>query len=282
MTYLITAATGTVGSRVVARLLERGERPRVFVRDAKKARERFGHSVEIAVGDLADPASLRAALDGVDALFLVNSGPEIPVRDRAAAIAAKDAGVTHLVKLSSMDAQQCVGTGAWHARGEAAIRETGIAFTFVQPTGFMSNALEWAHSIKTEGIVRAPTGQGPIPFIHPEDIAAVAAEALTSRHYLGESLPITGPQALSYAEMTARLSEAIGKPLTFESIDEDQERAEMLAGGAPIEIVDAHLSIYRAIREGRLAAVTGNIERVLGREPRTFAQWARENATVFR
>jgi len=252
------------------------------VRNAQKALARYGNSVDVAVGDLADASSLRASLTGVDALFLVNSGPEIAGRDRAAATAAKAAGVKHLVKLSSMDTQRCVGTGVWHARGEAAIRDAGISFTFVQPTGFMSNALEWAHSITAESVVRAPTGEGKIPFIHPDDIAAVVTEALTSSNYVGASLPITGPLALSYAEMTAQLSSAIGKPLTFESVDEEHERREMLAAGAPIEIVEAHISIYRAIREGRLASVTGTVERILRRKPLTFAQWARENAAAFR
>ena len=122
MNYLISGATGDIGSRVVKCLLERGERPRVFARDARKARERFGERVDVAVGDLDDAGSIYAALAGVDALFLVNSGPEIANRDAAAAQAAKAAGVRHLVKLSSMDAQQDVGTGVWHARGEAAIR----------------------------------------------------------------------------------------------------------------------------------------------------------------
>jgi (4-alkanoyl-5-oxo-2,5-dihydrofuran-3-yl)methyl phosphate reductase len=281
MTYLITGATGTVGSRVVELLMQRGHRPRVFVRNPEKALARFGNRVDIAVGDFADTASLRAALEGVGALFLVSSGPELAARDQAAAIAAKIAGVTHLVKLSSMDAQQHVGTGAWHAQGEAAIRAVGIPFTFVQPAGFMSNALEWAKTIKAEGVVRSPTGDGKIPFVHPDDIAAVAVEALTVPQYIGASLPITGPQALSYAEMTAQLAAAIGKLLRFEAISEEREQQEMVQGGAPAAIVAAHLSIYRAIREGRLAAVTDTVERILHRKPRTFAQWAQENVGTF-
>src|SRR5277367_6508030 len=173
MNYLITGATGDIGSRVVKHLLALGARPRVFARDARKSRERFGDRVDVAVGDLADAGSLFAALAGVDALFLVNSGPEIASRDELAAKAAKAVGVKLLVKLSSMDAQQGVGTGVWHARGESAIRASGIAFTFVQPAGFMSNALGWAASIKPGGVVRAPTGDGRIAFIHPDDIAAV-------------------------------------------------------------------------------------------------------------
>src|SRR5271156_6445325 len=157
MTYLITGATGDVGSKVVERLIKSGERPRVFVRDANKVRH--SDRVDVFIGDLADGLSLRTALEGVDGFFLVNSGPEIPVRDEVAAIAAKDAGVKHLVKLSSMDVQQGLAIGAWHERGEAAIRASGVPFTFIQPTGFMSNLLAWSRSIKAEGTVRSSTGR---------------------------------------------------------------------------------------------------------------------------
>ena len=282
MTYLITGATGDIGSRVVERLLERGDRPRIFVRDMEKARARYGDRVDIVLGDLADAESLLAALGGVDALFLVNSGPELASRDEAAAKAAKAAGVKHLVKLSSMDAKQDVGTGAWHARGESAIRASGITFTFVQPAGFMSNALGWATSIKAEGVVRAPTGDGRIAFIHPDDIAAVATKALATREYGGKSLPITGPEALSYAEMTAKIGAAVGKPLRFQPISDEQERHHMIESGDPAEIVAAHVSIYRAIREGRLAIVTDNVDRVVGQRPIAFDRWVQENAAAFR
>jgi (4-alkanoyl-5-oxo-2,5-dihydrofuran-3-yl)methyl phosphate reductase len=282
MTYLITGATGTVGSRVVELLLERGQRPRIFVRNPEKARAHYGDRVDITVGDLTDTSSLSSALKGVDRLFLITSGPQIANLDQEAANAANSAGVKQLVKLSSMDAQQNIGTGAWHARGEVAIRASGIPFTFVQPTGFMSNALEWASSIKAEGVVRAPTGDGKIPFIHPDDIAAAATEVLSTRKYLGESLPITGPRALSYAEMTAQIATATGKPLRFEAVSDEYERQEMTKRGAPLAIIDAHISIYRSIREGRLAKVTDNVEGILLRKPLSFAQWAQENAAAFR
>jgi uncharacterized protein YbjT (DUF2867 family) len=281
MTYLITGATGAVGSRVVKLLLERGERSRIFVRDADKARARYGDRVDIVVGDLGDAASLLAGLQRADAIFLVNSGPGLASRDEAAATVAKAAGVKHLVKLSSMDSRQDVGTGVWHARGESAIRAAGIAFTFVQPAGFMSNALGWAGSIKSEGVVRAPTGDGRIAFIHPDDIAAVATAALTTQAYLGESLPIGGPEALSYAEMTAKISATIGRPLRFQPISDEEERRHMIEGGDSEEIVAAHISIYRAIREGRLAIVTGDVERVTGRKPIAFNRWVRENTAAF-
>ncbi len=283
MVYVITGATGNVGSLVVERLIARGHRPRIFVRDADKARARYGERVDIIAGDLADAKTLMPALAGADALFLVNSGPELAALDELAANTAKAAAVRHLVKLSSYDArEQNVGTGIWHAAGEAAIRASGIPFTFVQPSGFMVNALWWAPSIKAEGVVRSATGDGKIPFIHSDDMADVAIKALTVSEYIGQSLAITGPEALSYADMTAKIGAAIGRPLRFQPISDEEQRRMMIDSGDPAKVVTAHLSIYRAIREGRLAAATDTVERVLGRTAITFDQWVHENAAAFR
>jgi uncharacterized protein YbjT (DUF2867 family) len=287
MQYLITGATGDIGLKVVHHLLERGIRPRIFVRDAEKARRCFKTRVEIFVGDLAEPTSLEAALHGIDKLFLVNTGPQIPVRDETAARAAKSAGVQHLVKLSSLDVQQNLAIGAWHERGEAAIRAIGIPFTFLQPTGFMSNLLAWSSSIKQEGVVRSSTGNGRRPFIHSDDIAAVAATVLTTavgakQNYLGQSLPLTGPEALTFAEVTKKISVAIGKPLTFQPISDEEARHRYAAAtGAPEEETEAHVNLWRAIREGRLATVTHTVEQVLGRKPISLDRWVQENVAAF-
>src|SRR5262249_6215161 len=148
MKLLITGATGNVGSLVTRRLIAHGHRPSVFARDAQKARELFGGHVEIRVGDLAKVGpSLSEALAGIDGLFLLNSGPRLAARDRAVASAARDAGVRHLVKLSTLDVLTGVGTGPWHARGEEAVRQSGVPYTFIQSAAFMSNALGWAQSI---------------------------------------------------------------------------------------------------------------------------------------
>jgi uncharacterized protein YbjT (DUF2867 family) len=252
------------------------------VRDPEKARSRFSDRVEVFVGDPADPLTLQPALAGVDEFFLVNTGPQIPMRDEVAAKGAKAAGVRHLVKLSSMDVEQGLAIGAWHEQGEAAIRASGIAFTWVRPTGFMSNLLAWATSIEAEGIVRASTGNGRRAFIHSDDIAAVATKALTTRQYDGESLTITEPEALSFADVTDKIGSAIGKRLWFQPMSDEEARQRYAATGASAPDVDAHVSLWRAIREGRLATVTNTVERVLGRKPIALEQWAVENAAAFR
>jgi uncharacterized protein YbjT (DUF2867 family) len=152
---------------------------------------------------------------------------------------------------------------------------------FVQPVGFMSNALEWARSIRADGMVRASTGEGRIAMIHPDDIAEVATQALTTSSFEGQALPITGPKSLSYREMTAAIGAAINKPLTFEAISDEQARANLLRFGLTPSLADALIVLWREVREGLVSVVTNNVERVTGRKPLPFERWVHENAAAF-
>ena len=282
MKYLVIGATGNIGSRVTQRLIARGERPSVFVRSAKKAKVLFGDQVDIHAGDLETPrSSLAAALAGIEGVFLVSDGPDLDTRDRTVAFAAKSAGVRHVVKLSTLDVHTGVGTGPWHARGEAAVRESGVAFTFIQAAGFMSNALGWSDAIREEGVLRSSTGKGKIAFIHPDDIADVATAALTTRNHDGQSLVITGPEALSYGEMAATIGGAIGKRVRFEELSDKQAFAGVVGWAGKGPYADALVDIWRAVREGRLATVSDGVKQVIGREPIPFNRWAEENADAF-
>ena len=282
MNYLIAGATGDVGSRVVKLLLECGEKPRILVRDVNKARSYFADTVEVSQGDLGEPTAVRNALEGIDEFFLVNSGPQISARDRIAAQAAVDAGARHIVKLSSMDVELGLAIGAWHERGEAAIRASGIEHTFVRPSGFMTNLLAWSEAIRTDGVVGSSTGDGKRPFIHSNDIAAVVLEALTTRRYDGQILRITGPEALRFADITERIAAALRRPLRFERISDEEARRRYAATGASDEETEAHVALWRAIREGRLGSVTDDFELMLGRKPIGLDQWIHENLDAFR
>jgi len=281
--YLVTGATGNIGSRVVKRLLDRGDRPRVFVRDAEKARARYGGRVDVSVGDFESAADMTAALAGIDAFLLVSSVDRLAARDAVAAKAAKAAGVKHLVKISSIAVpQKNIGTGIWHAQGEAAIRASGVPFTFIQSAGFMENCLWWANTIRSEGVVRSAAGAGKSPVIHSDDIADVAVKALTTEAYMGESLPVTGPELLSYPEMVVKIGALIGKPLRFEAISDEEERRQLVARKRPTPLIEALISVFRAMREGRLARLTDTVERVLGRKPLSFDRWLQEYGAAFR
>jgi uncharacterized protein YbjT (DUF2867 family) len=195
-------------------------------------------------------------MKGMHTLFLVNVGPEIPQWDQAAATIAREEGLQRIVKLSSLDVEQGLAIGAWHEKGEAAIRASGVAFTFVRPTGFMTNLLAWAHSIKTEGIVRSSTGNGGRPFIHSEDIAAISVAALLDGEHTGQILSITGPKSLTFGDATQIISHATGKTLAYQTISDEEagERYSRFSGS--LQETQAHVALWRAIRNGRLAAIT--------------------------
>lgn len=281
MKYLVTGATGNIGSLVTQRLLDAGERPCVLVRDAKKAQKLFGGRVEIRVGDLTSSRNeLTAVFQGCDALFLVNTGSDLGERDRTCALAARDAGVHHLAKLSTLDVNTGVGTGPWHARGEEAIRECGVRHTFIQTSAFMSNALSWADSIRMDGVLSSSTGEGKIAFIHPDDIADVVVSVLSNEETANDALVITGPKALSYREMATTIGEAIGKSVRYEILSDANAMADALTW-ADRAYAEALVDIWRTIREGRLATVSDGVQQRLGRTPKSFGDWIGENVRYF-
>jgi uncharacterized protein YbjT (DUF2867 family) len=129
--------------------------------------------------------------------------------------------------------------------------------------------------------VRSSTADGCRPFIHPEDIASVCVAALLNDEYAGEPLPITGPESLSFGEVTAIISEAIGKPLSYQVISDKEARERYSGISGSQEETEAHVTLWRAIREGRLAATTDRVEQILGRKPIALRQWASENVHSF-
>jgi uncharacterized protein YbjT (DUF2867 family) len=212
--------------------------------------------------------------------LLINSGPGLGERDRTCAQAARDAGIQHLVKLSTLDVRTGVGTGPWHARGEDAIRDSGVPYTFIQTAAFMSNALGWADSIRDDGVLSSSTGEGKIAFIHPDDIADVVVSVLVGGNVRNDTLVITGPEPLSYREMATAIGEATGQSIRYETLSD----ADAMAGvsiWADHAYAEALVDIWRAIREGRLATVSNGVWQLLGRPPKSFDDWIGENLSNF-
>ncbi|MFI1916863.1 NAD(P)H-binding protein [Nocardia sp. NPDC020380] len=280
---VITGATGTIGSEVVRQLAERGEKVRAVTRDPEQARVPEG--VEVVRGDYADPASLAAAFAGAEAAFLVGQvTPDNSDVDAKLIAAARDAGVARLVKLSA------IGTGdtilgpfaTWHMPGEKAISESGRVWTILRPSSFASNTLSWAAPIKEGKPVPNMTGTGAQGVIDPRDIAAVAVAALTSDAHAGRVYTLTGPEPLSVHQQAAMLGAALGRELEVDDIPLEQVREALLAAGRSEAFADRATAGQAFIRNGGNTTVTTDVERVLGRAPRTYADWARDHAAAFR
>jgi uncharacterized protein YbjT (DUF2867 family) len=280
---LVTGATGTVGSEVVAQLLAAGQPVRVLTRSPEKA-AKYGSNVEIARGDLADQATLTAAFAGVDEVFLLATGPSLATLEAHAIVVAKQAGVKHIVKLSAQGAELDPGIalGRWHRESEKNLEESGLAWTILRPGSFSSNALNWAGTIKAQGMVFHVSGNGKTTPIDPRDIAAVAVAALTTPGHAGKIYTLTGPEALTNAEMVAKISKAIEKPIQCIDAPEAAARSGMLAEGMPHIVVEAVLELMALIKNGYGAATTDVVEEVTGRKPRTFDAWLSDHVAAFR
>jgi uncharacterized protein YbjT (DUF2867 family) len=273
---LVAGATGNIGGAIVQALARDGVPVRALVRG--DAPPDLPAAAEPVRGDLGQPESLRDALAGAEAAFLLPGFPGLP----AVLALARDAGVRRVVLLSGSSAEGDTRDDAitrYMRASEQAVRDGGVPWTILRPSGFMSNTLQWADQVRRGDVVRAPFADVPIAVIDPADIAAVAAIALLGDAHAGRALRLTGPEALTPADRARILGEALGRQLRFEGQPDDEARAE-LSAAMPQEYVDAFFSFYV---EGKLdeSVVLPTVQEVTGRPPRTFAQWAAAHAGAF-
>jgi uncharacterized protein YbjT (DUF2867 family) len=275
---LVVGATGTTGGEVARQLLAAGEKPRLLVRNRARASE-FEYKAEIVEGELDNPASLTAALEGIEKAFLVSAGLDGPNLEIKFIDAAKKAGVRHIVKLSVIGADEPSLTfSKWHARVEKHLKDSGLSWTMLRPGNFMSNALLlWGETIRAQGAFYQPTGEGRWAAIDPADIGAVAVQALTKPGHEGKAYTLTGPESLTAAQYAETLSSVLGKPVKFVDVPPEAAKDSMLASGIPAEYVEAILNLMAAMKAGHTDIVTDTFERVMGRKPTRFEDWVRRN-----
>ncbi|OLR89593.1 NAD(P)H-binding protein [Actinokineospora bangkokensis] len=276
---LVTGATGTVGGGVLTRLLERGERVRALTRNPDAA---LPEGVEVAVGAPRDTAAVTAALDGVDAVFLVLVGDvEAEVRGFTAALAAVRRP-PRVVLLSSLSVLHPVPhrIAEEHRAAEAAVAAATERWTFLRPGPFHSNALWWSGSVRGTGTVRCLVGNRPGAPIDPGDVAAVAVAALTEEGHTGHAYDLTGPQVLTSGDQARILARAAGRPIAFEVAPAEQAVAVFASAGGDRAVAEGNVAALRS-REVPWGYPTGTAERLLGRPARTFHAWAAEHAAAF-
>ncbi|MEY9935455.1 uncharacterized protein YbjT (DUF2867 family) [Catenulispora sp. GP43] len=277
---VVTGATGNVGGALVTALVEAGMPVRAVVRAEADAARFAAAGAQTAIGDLNEPASLAAALEGAQALFLLPGYADMP----GLYAAAREAGVGHVVQLSGVSA----GSGdmsnavtAYMVRSEQAAAESKLPYTVVRPSAFMTNALRWAGQVRDGDTVTLPFPSVATACLHPADLGAVIAAVIAEPdRYSGEVLLPTGPEALLPGDQVAILAGVLDRPLRFEGLTDEQAREAMVADGTPQPYIDAFLDFYA---KGSLdeSPVRTTVADVTGSAPRTFAAWAADNAAAF-
>ncbi|MBD0708887.1 MULTISPECIES: NAD(P)H-binding protein [unclassified Streptomyces] len=277
---LVTGATGHVGREVVARLAGRGPSVRRFVR---RPAGPSGGGTGVVVGDLTDGPSVRAALRGVDAVFLVwpllDSAPAGPLVAELAAVSP------HVVYLSStaIDGaarRQSDPIVQVHADMEALLRGAGLRLTVLRSDTLASNTLGWAHQLCAGDVVSGPD-MPATAVVDERDVAAAVTAVLLGGPgaFARDTYALTGPALLRRAEQVGLLGAALGRDLRFEAVPAALARARMRADGRPEALVEALAEA--SLRRPASALVTGDVELLTGRPPGSFARWVRDRLGEF-
>ncbi|MGK5627224.1 NAD(P)H-binding protein [Streptomyces sp. URMC 123] len=278
MTILVTGGRGHVARSLVDQLVESGQRVRVATRDASALTAPAG--AEVVEADLTRAETLPAALSGVSKVFLYADPQGVDVFVEA----AREAGVEHVVLLSASPVTAANPDlnplARMHRAAERALIASDLPWTFLRPGAFATNTLQWAASIRDEGVVRAPYPEAHIDAIHEADIAAVAVRALTETGHEGRAYLMTGPESVTQRQQVEAISKAIGRLVEFVELTPAEYRETLSRWGSD-ELVDQLLR-YLSEQDGIPMPVVNTVELMLGRPARTYAEWATDHADDFR
>jgi NAD(P)H dehydrogenase (quinone) len=279
----VTGATGGLGGRVARRLAGRGVAQRLVVRDAARAPQLDG--AEVAVATYGDGEAMRRALDGVATLLLVSASED---RERVklhttAVDAAVAAGVGRVVYTSffgaAPDCTFTFGRDHWHT--EEALRASGLRSTFLRDNLYIDFLPLMAGP---DGVIRGPAGDGRLAAVARDDIADVAVAVLLdeSDRHDGRGYDMTGPEALTLAEVAEELSRFVGRTITYQEETIEEAYASRASYGAPDWEVDGWVSTYTAIANGDLERVSGDLAALAGHPPMRLDEFLRDNPDSYR
>jgi uncharacterized protein YbjT (DUF2867 family) len=262
MTTLVLGGTGKTGRRIASLLTRQGADVRIGSRSAQPP------------FDWARPQTWDAALSGVHAVYL-SFYPDLALPGAAETVAALvdravAQGVRRLVLLSGRGEPQAMVS-------EETVRRCGLEWTVVRPSWFHQNFSEgFLLDAVLAGELALPVGEAAEPFTDADDIAAVAAAALTDERHAGQTYELTGPRLLTFADVAAELAKATGRPIGFVPLQPDEFAAVLREHGLPEDLGD----LFHLITDGRNAHLTDGVQRALGRPPRDFTDYARATAAT--
>jgi uncharacterized protein YbjT (DUF2867 family) len=283
---LVTGATGLNGRELLHRLSGRGVPVRALVRNLARAEALSSlPKVEIVEGDMARPETLAGALRGVDRAMLISSSDPAMLDVQSNFIeAARKAGVQHVVKLSGImpEPDSPFRLARMHAEIERRLEASGMAFTHLRAGEFMPAYFRQAPSIVAKGALFLPMENAKIASIDVGDIAEVAATVLTGSGHEGKIYPLTGPEALTMAEVAEKLSTVAGKTIRYVNVAPEDAKRAQLGAGMPPYMADALAELFAERRKGKEAQISPVVQMILGRRPISFDEFAMRNAAIFR
>ena len=274
---LVIGALGNVGAEVVKHLLNAGVKVRASDMSEEKIKARFGSSVEAVRFDFTDPKTYEATFKGVEKMFLLRP-PHITniKRDMHPSInAAKRAGVKHVVFLSLIGIESAKYVP--HYKVETYLKEVNLQTTFLRCSFFMQN-LSTTHrqEIKERNEIFVPVGKAKTSFIDARDIGAVAAVALTQTGHGNKKYDLTGSEALDYWQVTKILSEVLRREIQYKNPNPVYFLIETMQRGTPFMFALVMMGLYTSTRFGMAEPITTEVEKLTGRKPISFQEFAND------
>lgn len=283
MNVLVLGGTGTVGSQVVRELLKRGADVSVLTRDAKKP---LAPGAKPVAGDLLDPATIRSAFAGRDAVFLLNAVSATECHEGLMAVnGARMARVKKVVYLSVQDADKAVHLPHFGAKVgvELALKAAGIPFTILRPNNFYQNDLWYKDAMLSYGVYPQPFGEAGLSRVDVRDIAEAAAITLTTDAAKNETVNLVGPEPLTATGTAATWGGVLGRKIAYGGNDLDAWEKATLAFMPAFAVFDFRL-MYAFFQEKGLKAAPEDVARcttLLGHPPRRFDEFAAETARAW-
>jgi len=278
-TYLVTGASGTVGSNIVKDLVAQGHQVRATT-SRKDATGKKGN-VETVLVNLATGEGIAAALKGVDGAFLL-APPGYADQQKLLSPLVAEAKKQKTGKVVLMTAMGANAADTPFRRVEQELEASGLRYNIVRPNWFMQNFQTfWVHGINGDGKIALPAGTAKTSFIDTRDIAAVAVRLLTTNDQDNKAFDITGPESLTHAEVAEILSKETGRAIAYQDVDPDVLRKGLLAGGVPADYTEFILVILDFLKQGYAERTTSEVKNLLGREPIRFAKYAKDSRSAW-
>ena len=277
---LVTTA-GKVGAETARLLRQQGIPVRVLVRDPRKAAALAELGAEIAEGDLEAPPTVDEALAGVTTVVLVS--PAVPAQELNVVRGAVRAGVRHVVKVTSKaSADSPIARRRGQAEIEAGLTASGLGYTLLRSNAYMQNFLALAPAIARTGSFGSSAGAGRVGLIDARDVGAVAAViAASPAAHAGMTYWLTGPDLVSYADVAAMLSTALGRPIAYRELSFEDDRDAMIRAGVPAPLAEMNAQAFGLIAAGDAAWLSEDVPSLLGRPARSFDRFAADYAAAF-
>ena len=283
---LVTGGTGKIGRDLVQDLQARNCPFRVMVRSKDAIRPFEAQGIKAVLGDFDHPGACADALAGVNQVFLLTvPQPGTPSLEREFLKTCKAQGVLHVVRLSAMGANPGSASGLLRCHGacEAQLEASGLSWTILRPTMFMQNLVQhFGPVVAKESTLYAPAGEARLPWVDTRDIAVVAGTVLTSSGHENLVYELTGPDALTYAQVAERLSTMLGRRIAFVEVPDGAARQAMTGMGLSPWLAEGMLALYHLFKaNGATALVLDTVERLTGRPARTLDAYLQENLGAF-